>query len=95
MSAVVSVSDVAAVAEQVGMREVTYIEGLHGFWWLRDVELRCSWQTAGLSLTVIATIPGAPVDLPRWRANISGGIDPADLAALVRAASRRDEKASA
>lgn len=86
MSEVRTVADVRAVAEQVGMREITYVDGLHGSWWLRDVDLRCSWQTAGLSVGVFATIPGAPADLWRWRVHATAGIERDALAALVRSA---------
>lgn len=94
MNAIESVEDVAAVATRLGMRELRFQPPLFGAWWLPDVELVTSTQGWGLSIGLIARIPGAPSDLWRWRANVSGGIDPEDLAALIRAASRRETKAA-
>lgn len=86
---VLTVDDVQQVALDCGLREVQCVPNLHGSWWGRGVEVRCQTPWAGgLSICVLATVPGGAADEWRWRANVSAGIAPEDLAHLVRAAKR-------
>lgn len=81
MADVLTVVDVQQVALGCGLREVMCVPPLHGYWWARGVDVRCSSQGWGLSIGVLATVPDGPSDVWRWRSNHSAGI-PADVLAV-------------